>query len=72
MATPLHRPPMTREEFVALPEDDTARYELQEGALGAPGDGYVESQTASGELLVSEPFEMRIDVGALVDRHPSA
>src|SRR5437016_11216756 len=33
MATPLHRPPMTLEEFVALPEDDSARYELQEGAL---------------------------------------
>ncbi len=36
--------------------------------LGAPGDGYVESQTVSGELVVAEPFEMRIDVGALVDR----
>jgi hypothetical protein len=33
MATPLHRPPMTLEEFVALPEDDSARYELQEGVL---------------------------------------
>jgi Uma2 family endonuclease len=40
-------------------------------ALGAPGDGYVESQTASGELVVSEPFEMRIDLEALVDRRPS-
>jgi len=188
MATPLHRPPMTLEEFVALPEDDSARYELQEGvlvvaprprplhqdamfrlgmqihrflpadltmlldvdvvieagepatvrapdlvittarsnqeqlkasdvlliveiisprsrrvdthlkpfeyseagiphywlvdldppaptitafALGAPGDGYAESQTASGELAVSEPFEMRIDIRALVDRRPN-
>jgi Uma2 family endonuclease len=187
MAMPLHRPPMTLEEFVALPEDDSARYELQEGvlvvaprprplhqdamfrlgmqihrflppdltmlldvdvvveagepatvrapdvvvtrarsdqeqltasdvvliveiisprsrrvdthlkpfeyseagiphywlvdidppaptitafALVAPGDGYVESQTATGELIVSEPFEMRIDVGGLVDRRP--
>jgi Uma2 family endonuclease len=187
MATPLHRPPMTLEEFVALPEDESARYELQEGvlvvaprprplhqdamfrlgmqihrflppgltmlldvdvvvearepatvrapdvvvttarsdqeqliasdllliveiisprsrrvdthlkpfeyseagipnywlvdleppvptitvfALGAPGDGYVESQTSSGELFVSEPFEMRIDVGALVEQRP--
>lgn len=187
MAMPLHRPPMTLEEFVALPEDDSARYELQEGvlvvaprprplhqdamfrlgmqihpflpadltmlldvhliveagepatvrapdvvittarshheqlgasdallvveiisprsrrvdthlkpfeyseagipnywlvdldppaptitvfALGAPGDGYVESQTASGELVVAEPFEMRINVDALVDRRP--
>lgn len=187
MAMPLHRPPMTLDEFVALPEDDSARFELQEGvlvvaprprplhqdamfrlgmqihrflppdltmlldvdvvveasepatvrapdlvvtrarsdqeqlsasdvlliveiisprsrrvdthlkpfeyseagiphywlvdidppvptitafALGAPGDGYVESQTASGELVVIEPFEMRIDVGALVDRRP--
>jgi Uma2 family endonuclease len=187
MATPLHRPPMTLEEFVALPEDDSARYELQEGvlvvaprprplqqdamfrlgmqihrflpadltmlldvdvvieagepatvrapdvvittarsdqeqlkasdvlliveiisprsrrldtvlkpfeyseagiphywlvdldppaptvtvfALGAPGDGYVESQTASGQLVVSEPFEMRIDIDALLDRRP--
>jgi Uma2 family endonuclease len=189
MATPLHRPPMTLEEFVALPEDDSARYELQEGvlvvaprprplhqdamfrlgmqihrclppgltmfldvdvvveaadpatvrspdvvvtsarsdqerltasdvilaveiispgsrkvdlhlkpfeyaeagiphywvvdldppaptvtvfALGAPGDGYVESQTASAELVVTEPFEMRIDVDALVDRRGGA
>jgi Uma2 family endonuclease len=187
MATPLHRPPMTLEEFVALPEDDSARYELQEGVLvaaprprplhqdamfrlgmqihrflppdltmlldvdvvvearepatvrapdvvvtrarsdeaqlsasdvlliieiisprsrrldtvlkpfeyseagiphywlvdldppaptitaftlAAPGEGYAESQTASGELVVTEPFEMRIDVDALVDRRP--
>ena len=36
--------------------------------LGAPGDGYVESQTTSGELLVTEPFTLRIDVAALADR----
>jgi Uma2 family endonuclease len=41
-------------------------------ALGAPGDGYVESQTASGELLVTEPFEMRIDIDALLDRRPNS
>ncbi|OLT02993.1 hypothetical protein BJF90_27910 [Pseudonocardia sp. CNS-004] len=39
--------------------------------LGAPDDGYVESQTATGVLTVHEPFEMRIDVEALVDRRPS-
>jgi Uma2 family endonuclease len=39
-------------------------------ALGAPGDGYVESRTTSGELVVTAPFEMRIDVDALVDRRP--
>ena len=38
--------------------------------LGAPDDGYVESQTATGELLVVEPFEMQIDIGALVERRP--
>jgi Uma2 family endonuclease len=38
--------------------------------LGAPDDGYVESQTATGELVVLEPFEMRIDIGALVERRP--
>jgi Uma2 family endonuclease len=38
--------------------------------LGAPDDGYVESQTATGELIVPEPFEMRIDIGALLDRRP--
>jgi Uma2 family endonuclease len=187
MAMPLHRPPMTLEEFLALPEDDSARYELQEGALvvaprprplhqdamfrlgmqihgclpadltmlldvdvvvqaaepatvrspdvvvtrarsdqerlvaadvvlaveiiscssrnvdlhlkpfeyaeagiphywvvdldppapsitvyglGAPDDGYVESQTATGELVVQQPFEMRIDIGALIARRP--
>jgi Uma2 family endonuclease len=36
--------------------------------LGAPDDGYVESQTATGVLVVQEPFEMRIDIEALVDR----
>ncbi|TQM15200.1 Uma2 family endonuclease [Pseudonocardia kunmingensis] len=36
--------------------------------LGAPGDGYVESQTAVGELVVPEPFGMRIDIAALVTR----
>lgn len=34
--------------------------------LGAPGDGYVESQTAAHELVVAEPFPLRIDVDALV------
>jgi Uma2 family endonuclease len=36
--------------------------------LGAPDDGYVESQTATGELVVHEPFDLRIDIGALIDR----
>lgn len=34
--------------------------------LGAPGDGYVESRTATGVLRVSEPFELQIDIDALV------
>jgi Uma2 family endonuclease len=38
--------------------------------LGAPDDGYVESQTATGELTVHEPFPMRIDIRSLVDRRP--
>ncbi|OLT12195.1 hypothetical protein BJF78_24960 [Pseudonocardia sp. CNS-139] len=38
--------------------------------LGAPGDGYVESQRAvTGELVVEEPFPLRIDVAALADPH---
>jgi hypothetical protein len=36
--------------------------------LGAPGDGYRESRTASGELVVAEPFDMRNDIDALLDR----
>lgn len=36
--------------------------------FGAPGDGYVESQTATGQLVVTEPFDMRIDIDALVAR----
>lgn len=36
--------------------------------FGAPGDGYVESQTATGELVVSEPFDLRVDIAALVAR----
>jgi Uma2 family endonuclease len=39
--------------------------------LGAPDDGYVESQTATGTLIVQEPFAMRIDIGALIDRRPN-
>jgi Uma2 family endonuclease len=36
--------------------------------LGAPGDGYVESQRAvTGELVVTEPFSMRIDIAGLID-----
>jgi Uma2 family endonuclease len=36
--------------------------------LGAPGDGYVESQrSVTGELVVAEPFPLRIDVARLVD-----
>ncbi|MBC8091353.1 MAG: Uma2 family endonuclease [Pseudonocardia sp.] len=39
--------------------------------LGAPGDGYVESQTATGTLGVSEPFDLTIDIDALVARRGS-
>jgi hypothetical protein len=39
-------------------------------AFREPGDGYVVSQRASGEVVVAEPFEMRIDVGGLIDRRP--
>ncbi|MFC4947147.1 Uma2 family endonuclease [Pseudonocardia sp. GCM10023141] len=35
--------------------------------LGAPGDGYVESQRATGELVTSVPFPLRIDVAGLVE-----
>jgi Uma2 family endonuclease len=34
--------------------------------LGAPGDGYVESQTAAHELVVDAPCALRIDIEALV------
>jgi Uma2 family endonuclease len=34
--------------------------------LGAPGDGYLESQTVSGELVVRQPFALRVDIEALV------
>ena len=33
MSTPLHGALMTLEEYDALPEDSSARYELQEGVL---------------------------------------
>ncbi len=36
--------------------------------LGAPGDGYEESQAATGELAVAEPFPLRVDIDALVAR----
>jgi Uma2 family endonuclease len=36
--------------------------------LGAPGDGYVESQRGvTGELVVAEPFPLRIHAARLVD-----
>lgn len=35
--------------------------------LGAPGDGYAESQHATGELVTSVPFDLRIDVAGLVE-----
>lgn len=34
--------------------------------LGAPGEGYVESQTATGELAVTEPFPLHVDIPALL------
>jgi Uma2 family endonuclease len=37
--------------------------------LGAPGDGYEESQTATDQLIVTEPFPLRVDIDALVG-HP--
>jgi Uma2 family endonuclease len=33
--------------------------------LGAPGDGYAVSQHAVGELVVAQPFEIRVDLDAL-------
>jgi Uma2 family endonuclease len=36
--------------------------------LGAPGDGYEESQTATRELVVVEPFPIRVDIDTLVGR----
>jgi hypothetical protein len=41
---------------------------ITEFGLGAPGDGYEESQTATHELVVVEPFPLRIDIDALVKR----
>ena len=38
--------------------------------LRESGDGYVVSSRVNGELVVDEPFPMRIDVDALVDRRP--
>lgn len=34
--------------------------------MGGPGDGYAESRSATGELVVTEPFDLRIDITALV------
>ena len=34
--------------------------------IGAPGDGYVESQTAEHVLVLDAPFPLRIDIDALV------
>jgi Uma2 family endonuclease len=36
--------------------------------VGAPGDGYVESQRGViGKLVVSEPFPLTIDIGRIAD-----
>lgn len=50
---------------------DPPRPTITAFTLAAPGGGYVESQTASGELVVAEPFEMRIEIDGLFDRRPS-
>jgi hypothetical protein len=106
VALPIPRELMTLDDWDALPEDDSAHYELQEGVLvvspkparthqkagipnygvvdldpprptitaftlAAPGDGYAESRTGSGELVVAEPFEVRIDIDGLIDRRPN-
>jgi Uma2 family endonuclease len=34
--------------------------------LGAPGDGYVESQRVDAELVTTRPFPLRVDVAGLV------
>ncbi len=60
MAMPLPHGLMTLDEFSVLPEDHSACFELQEG--------YEESRTATGELLVTEPFALRVDIDALVAR----
>lgn len=47
---------------------DPPRPSITVFGLGAPGDGYRESQTATGELEVAAPFPLRIDIDALVAR----
>jgi Uma2 family endonuclease len=34
--------------------------------LGAPGDGYVEAPATTGELVTTVPFDLRVDIPALV------
>jgi hypothetical protein len=36
--------------------------------MAMAGDGYRESQPATGELVVVEPFPLRVDIDALVAR----
>ncbi|MGH3767915.1 MAG: Uma2 family endonuclease [Pseudonocardiaceae bacterium] len=38
--------------------------------LGAPGDGYVEEPARAGQLVTTVPFDLRIDVSALVAPRP--
>lgn len=34
--------------------------------LGAPGDGYIEAPATAGQLVTTVPFDLRIDIPALV------
>ena len=78
MAMPLHRDLMTLEEFVALPEDDSARCELQEGMLVVaprPRPRHQDAMFRLGTQIHRCPppeLTMRVDVAALVMRRGGA
>ncbi|MBV9140332.1 MAG: Uma2 family endonuclease [Pseudonocardiales bacterium] len=37
--------------------------------LGAPGDGYIEAPATAGQLVTTVPFDLRVDIPALLAPH---
>jgi hypothetical protein len=70
VALPIPRELMTLDEWDALPEDNSAHNELQEGVLVVSPKSARRHQRALVRHASQMPFEMRIDIDALLDVRP--
>lgn len=67
MAMPVPRALLTLEEYDALPEDETAHYELQEGVLVVSPRAARRHQRAAGRLFSQIQDQLRAGWEALLD-----